>query len=290
MSGGKAPAEAPPSIDRKGAWPFVTLRRYEARGRPLVWRARQHRKGLERDLRGLGDAPPPFWQTPFYNWMTGAVFAVGALLFMIASTLSLAPAQFGHPSAFTIAVIFFAGSIPFTIAGYLQHFQAANAGPFRMPGGDTDRRRVAVIGWQPDSPGWISTLSQFIGTIAFNFNTFDAIHPPSGHLMQDVVIWLPGLIGSILFLVSGYLAYIETSHAYASIQPRDLAWWIVTINLLGCIAFMVSGILAYVPRTPFPEWIGTLGNANLWLGALCFFVGAVLLMRESRLKLVQPPR
>ncbi|GAB5373690.1 MAG: hypothetical protein AcusKO_01520 [Acuticoccus sp.] len=225
----------------------------------------------------------PFWHTAAYNWVTGALFAVGALLFMLGATFVLGEPYFAVPSGWTISITFFAGSIPFTMAGYLQHFQAANAGPFRMAGETVSRRRIALIGWQPDSPGWISTFTQFVGTLAFNVNTFNAINGPSGWLLQDLAIWLPGLVGSILFLVSGYLAYIETGHAHASFAPRELAWWIVAINLLGCIAFMVSGILAYVPRTPWPDWVATLGTANLWFGALCFFVGAVLLMRESRL-------
>lgn len=274
---------ATPRMNSKGPWPFVTLRRYDHEGRRVVWRARQHRKGLERALRALEHHPVPFWQTAAYNWVTGALFAVGALLFMAGSTMTLVQPDVVGLSDWTIAVTFFAGSIPFTAAGYLQHFQSANAGPFRMASAHVEPRGIAWIGWQPESPGWISTLSQFVGTVAFNFNTFDAINGPGGWYMQDLVIWLPGLIGSILFLVSGYLAYIETGHAYVSFEPKELAWWIVAVNLLGCIAFMTAGILAYVPRTPEPGWIATVGVVHLWVGAFCFFVGALLLMRESRL-------
>ena len=98
--------------------------------------------------------------------------------------------------------------------------------------------RPALFGWDIKSPGWLSSSTQFIGTIAFNFNTFDALPNPEGWLMQNAVIWVPGMIGSTLFLVSAYLAYIETTHAH-TVRPRhELAWWIVTINLVGCIAFI----------------------------------------------------
>ncbi|MEW5425250.1 hypothetical protein [Amorphus sp. 3PC139-8] len=268
-----------------GPWPFVTLRHFRRHGRRYVWRARQHRKGLEHEARGLDPARAPVWQTQTYNWITGGVFAVGAFLFMAGCALTLMQELTGSPQSVLINIVFFCGSIPFTTAGYLQHFQAANAEPF-TPGAPADgasKRRIFLIGWQPKSPGWLSTITQFFGTVAFNFNTFDAIHTPSGWVMQDLVIWVPGMIGSVLFLVSGYLAYIEAGHAYLSWRPKELAWWIVFINLVGCIAFMTASILAYTPAGPEPGWIPAVSNGHLWFGALCFFVGALLLMRESRL-------
>ena len=272
-----------PRIEERGPWPFVTLRRYEHEGRRVEWRAREHRKGLVRAARAVEHLPVPFWQSAAYNRATGAIFAVGAFFFMLGSVFTLAQPYVAGLTTEAINVTFFVGSVPFTVAAYLQHFQSANAGPFTAPGSAHERGPIALIGWRPDSAGWISTLAQFVGTVAFNFNTFDAIDGPTSWTMQDLVVWLPDLVGSILFLVSGYLAYIETGHAYLSFEPRQLAWWIVAVNLVGCIAFMVAAILAFVPRSPLPEWMTVFGIAQLWFGALCFFVGAILLMRESRL-------
>lgn len=267
---------------RAGPWPFVTFRSYRHRGRPIVWRARQHRKGLNRAARGLDTTGVPFWQTQAYNWYTGLLFAVGASLFLLGSVLTFGHGQFGVPPDGPINIVFFAGSIPFTIAGFLQNFQAANAADFAVdPGIQGARQSVSLIGWRPGSLGWLSSVTQFVGTVAFNFNTFDAIDAPSRWYVQDLTIWMPGLVGSILFLVSGYLAFIETSHGYWSWKPNDLAWWIVFVNLLGCIAFMTAGILAYVPDGAEPAWIAAVANFHLGLGALGFLIGAVLMMRES---------
>ncbi|MCC0067551.1 MAG: hypothetical protein H6896_11245 [Rhodovulum sp.] len=52
----------------------------------------------------------------------------------------------------------------------------------------------------------------------------------------------------MLFLVSGWLAFIETCHAHWAWRPHSLSWDITAINLLGCIAFMVSAVFGYVPR------------------------------------------
>lgn len=64
------------------------------------------------------------------SWWIAVVFAIGSLLFIFGSALSLAPslARAWSVEARAINATFFAGSIPFTTAAYLQLFQAANAG------------------------------------------------------------------------------------------------------------------------------------------------------------------
>ncbi|MEO4044827.1 hypothetical protein AAFN47_24765 [Hoeflea sp. CAU 1731] len=276
----------PSSVDMhsEGPWPFITLRKYYHHGRLILWRARQHRKGLVPAERGLEVDRIPFWQTRRYNWITGLFFSIGSLLFMLGAMFSLMPRDWvATPSAFAIGVTFFLGSIPFTTAGYLQHFQAANASEFRTNfAQDKPNQRVSFVGWHPASPGWLSTFTQFIGTIAFNINTFNAIRPATGWYSQDLTIWLPGMIGSVLFLVSGYLAFIETCHGYWAWRPWQLDWRIVFVDLLGCVFFMVAGVLAYVPKNTEPAWMPAMANTQLWLGGLGFLVGAQLLMRESR--------
>ncbi|QIB35557.1 hypothetical protein [Ancylobacter pratisalsi] len=265
-----------------GPWPFITFHSYSLAGRHIVWRDRQHRKGLDRESRALETVPIAFWQTQIYNWYVGLIFAAGSFLFMLGSALSLIPGGAGVP-LHVINSIFFAGSVPFTTAAYMQHLQAANASAFALdPASHMPRNRPALLGWHPHSPGWLSTFTQFVGTLAFNINTYDTIHAPSRWYMQDIAIWLPDMVGSILFLVSAYLAFIEAGHGYWSWNPRRLDWQIVFINLLGCIAFMTAAVLAYVPRGPEAAWIMNVSTAHLFVGALCFFVGAVLSMRESR--------
>ncbi|MEX0430887.1 hypothetical protein [Spiribacter insolitus] len=260
----------------RGVAGFVTFRRFQRHGREVIWRARQHRKGLQRHHR---DVAAPFWQRPGYNAGTASFFAVGSLLFMLGAGLSLVP----NPLTPTqIAIVFFAGSIPFTIGGFLQNFQAANTTDFSPSGDVQPGRRLHLVGWRPGSLGWLSTVTQFIGTVAFNFNTFDAIHPIAGWYDQDITIWVPGMIGSVLFLVSGYLAFMEASHGFWSWRPASLDWWIVSVNLLGCIFFMTAAITAFIPDGRAPAWIGIIANVHLWLGGACFFIAALLTIIESR--------
>ncbi|CAM3707124.1 hypothetical protein [Kerstersia gyiorum] len=265
-----------------GAGPFVTLRRFVQHGRLIVWNSRQNRKGLMRAARNQEHAALPAWQTAGYNRIVGALFAIGSLLFMLGASLSLLPGSLGLSSP-QVGLVYFLGSIPFTMAAYMQHFQSANAPAFsvqQQPAAPP--ARIRLIGWQPRSAGWISTLAQFIGTVAFNVNTYDGIGTPANWYLQDTLVWAPDMIGSVLFLISGYLAMLETSHAYWSWRPRELAWQIAFINLWGCIFFMTAAVLAYVPQRQEAAWIGVLANAHLWLGAFCFMVGGLLLMKESR--------
>jgi hypothetical protein len=214
-----------------------------------------------------------FWQSPGYDAGTAGFFAVGSLLFMLGAALSLV----ANPLTGTqIAIVFFLGSIPFTIGGFLQNFQAANATDPSPAGEHRPARRVRLVGWRPRSLTWLSSVTQFAGTVAFNVNTFDAIYPGIGWYDRDVTIWVPGMIGSVLFLISGYTAFVATSHGAWSWRPASRDWWSVAVNLLGCIFFMTAAVTAFVPPERAPAWIAAVANVHLWLGGACFLIAASL--------------
>lgn len=210
------------------------------------------------------------------------MFALGSLLFILGSCMGLVPtlASTWPRTASRIHLIFFAGSIPFTLAAYLQLFQAANAsqelhGRTRLP--------FILIGWFPQDIGWLSCALQFPGTLLFNINTFNAMLPGLDWLHQDLKIWAPDALGSLLFLLSGYLAFIETCHAHWAWKPASLSWWVTFINLLGCIGFLISALFAFVPPwTPRLD-IAALSSTFTLLGAVGFLIGSLLMLPESAL-------
>lgn len=216
------------------------------------------------------------------NWWIGIVFALGALLFMAGSVLSLAPVvvQEFSLTANTVNAIFFAGSIPFTTAAYLQLFQAANAREF-MPLGASAPRRTVLFGWHPHKIGWLSCALQLLGTLLFNVNTLDAMIPGLNWLQQDLEIWVPNFAGSVLFLASGYLAFAETCHAHFAWKPASISWWVTFANLLGCVAFMISAVFAFVPPEPFGFDALTISVIFTLVGALGFLIGALLMLPET---------
>ena len=88
-------------------------------------------------------------------------------------------------------------------------------------------------------------------------------------------------LGSILFLVSSWLAYGEVASALTSPRLKSLTWWVVLSNLLGSIAFGISAITSFIRPS-----LGEMINANVTnlftaLGGVCFFIGALLQLMET---------
>lgn len=275
-------------MEASGPWPFTTRRTYRMPDASrFVWRSRHHRKRLQHHrpqaLRlGIGWLIDTLWRPSKLNWWISVLFALGASLFSLGCLLTLQPAlatKFSVEDS-SINTIFFAGSIPFTTAAYLQLYQAANS--------DNDvrtaiaaRKRRILLGWFPDRIGWLSCFLQFIGTILFNINTFDAMMPGLTWIQQDLRIWIPNVAGSVLFLASGYLAFAETCHAHFALRPDELSWWVTFVNLLGCVAFMISAVFAFVPSKPFTFDALTISVSFTLLGAVAFLAGSLLMMPES---------
>jgi hypothetical protein len=201
---------------------------------------------------------------------------------MLGSLLFLAPelARDWSLDANAINAIFFAGSIPFTTAAYLQLFQAANAGEF-SPEGTVSARSTVLFGWQPQNIGWLSCVLQFAGTLLFNLNTFDAMHPGLNWLQEDMAVWVPNFLGSVLFLASGHLAFAEAGHSFLSWHPGGISWWVTFVNLLGCLAFMISAVFAFVPPTPFSFEAGMVSVFFTAIGAAGFLIGSLLMLPET---------
>ena len=90
-----------------------------------------------------------------------------------------------------------------------------------------------------------------------------------------------GHLGSICFLVSGIVAYVAVAGGGIFGARRSRAWWIAAVNLLGCIAFGISAVASYViPSTGSAVDLAR-ANVTTAVGALCFLIGAILLLPAS---------
>lgn len=208
------------------------------------------------------------WAPGKLTWWIATLFMVGSSLFAWGSILFLQ----GYQNQFLNGVVFFIGSIFFTSAAYCQYYQSINtgAGPRKW------------FSWKVAGIGTWAALTQFVGTVLFNFNTFDAFLN-LGWLGQDLLIWAPDILGSILFQVSGTLAMFEISRRWWCMKKLTLGWWIGIINFLGCVTFLISACLAFVTPHPLHDLAGWATVFTL-LGAICFFVGSYLMLPELSLK------
>ncbi|MET0973578.1 MAG: hypothetical protein ABWY95_09175 [Thermoleophilaceae bacterium] len=185
-------------------------------------------------------------------------FAVGSACFFIGPF----PGFVELVGAGADGVVFFAGSVFFTLAAGLE-----------LREGTVRRGRR----WGRDVSWWSAAI-QFVGTLLFNLNTFDAMQDSLSTKQEDRLIFAPDLLGSACFLASGVLAYRIASGPSLWPAQRDRGWTMAAVNLTGCVLFGVSAIASYV--VPSSGSILDLAAAN-WctaLGALCFFIGALLLL------------
>ncbi|HEU0287465.1 MAG TPA: hypothetical protein VFR22_10510, partial [Nocardioidaceae bacterium] len=63
--------------------------------------------------------------------------------------------------------------------------------------------------------------------------------------------------------------------------PRTVEGSIVGINLLGCIFFGISALTGFVLPKTGVEVNEALTNATTSIGAVCFLIGALLLLPEG---------
>ena len=182
------------------------------------------------------------------RWMA-ALFALGSTCFLFASVA----AQWASSPGPAIGVTFFAGSLMFTAAAYLQYLQAADR---------IDR---------------VATTVQLAGTVLFNVSTFAAMQRGLTTHQENARVWAPDAAGSICFLVASVVAYV----AVRRVRHRSKAWRIAALNLIGSVAFGVAAIASLVePASGLPV-SARIANAGTAVGALCFLAGALLLPVEA---------
>lgn len=238
-----------------------------ADGLVVRWESRRHRKHLTQ-ARAHGST---WWAPKARGWWIAVLFAVGSLLF----ALGALPGYAGAVGVRWDTVTFFVGSLFFTSAAFLTYREAVDASPATQNPSD---RRLFV--YQPRRIDWWATAVQLVGTVYFNVSTAAAIQVNLSAQAADQHVWRPDAIGSICFLVASALAWYEVCHGWVAWRPRVWAWWIALANLLGSVAFGVSAVASYV--IPASGELRNAERANLGtlVGAVFFFVGALLLLPE----------
>jgi hypothetical protein len=184
-------------------------------------------------------------------------FALGSACFLVGPF----PGFVQGVGAGADGAVFFAGSIFFTLAALLEL-----------------RESTLRLGRWAADPSWWSAAVQFVGTLLFNLSTFEAMQDGLSTGQDDRLVWAPDLFGSTAFLISGVLAFHVANRAYRRAARRDRGWTMAAVNLTGCVLFGISAVASYI--VPSSGSILDLAAAN-WttgLGALCFLIGALLLL------------
>ena len=183
------------------------------------------------------------------------LFAGGSACFVVASL----PGFVQLVGSEVVGVVYFVGSLQFTAAAAIQWLVTI--------------RRLGLEWW--------GSGIQFVGTLLFNRNTYNAMQAGLDANSYDRLVWTPDVLGSICFLIASYLAYAQACGGFVRRPRRDRVSVMATLNLAGSVAFGIAAIAAY--------WVPTSGsvldlaaaNGFTALGGLCFLVGALLLLPRS---------
>lgn len=219
-----------------------------------------------RPWRGRGSVG---WAPHDIGWRTAVLFMVGSFCFALGAVpgyASLVPTP-------VVGLTFFVGSVFFTSAGFSQLVQTIR-----------DQRDTGVgrSPWLVRSLDWWSCVIQSIGTLWFNVNTFNAMKTGFDAHEQNLHIWAPDVIGSICFLAASELAIMSACKGRLVCWCRDDGpWWIAMINMAGSIAFMASAFAAFVVPATTDLLDAALANSGTFVGAVCFFWGARLLVTDQ---------
>jgi hypothetical protein len=152
-------------------------------------------------------------------------------------------------------VTFFVGSLFFTAAACLQYLTA-------------------------DDESRLAPFVQVVGTVLFNLSTFDAMREHLSASQANRLVWTPDALGSICFLAASGLSWVAVGQAWWSWRPHSRSWLIAALNLGGSLAFGVSAVAAHlVPVSDQPRNVALM-NLGTFVGAICFLIGAALLLPQ----------
>jgi hypothetical protein len=256
-------------VRRVGA--FITAETFRRGDGSMVhWNSRANRKRARGPVAGS-----TWWAPRAIGWWIGVLFMLGSTCF----ALGPLPAYLEWVGFTSVTATFFVGSLFFTSAALLQYVEVAKA-PRAIGDAAPETSGRLLLEIEPSRVDWWASAVQLAGTLFFNVTTFTAFLTDLTAKQQRRIVWTPDALGSVCFLVASWLAYAEVGHRVISWQPRHLSWWIAALNMVGSIAFGVSAIASFV-RPASGEPISLfLTNLGTFVGALCFFAGAALLLPE----------
>ena len=188
---------------------------------------------------------PGWWAPNRAQWWTAILFALGSACFAVGP----APGFVQAVGAVADAAVFFAGSIAFTCAAALQLRTTPR----------TDRR-----------DRWADAV-QLAGTLFFNLSTWRALDAALDNAATNRLIWRPDIAGSVCFLVASYMACL-------GVRRRTRSFRIAALNMIGSVFFGIAAVASYVVPSTGDVLDLAAANFTTGLGAICFLVGALLLL------------
>ena len=213
-----------------------------------------------------------WWAPRALAWWIGVLFMIGSTCF----ALGALPGYLDAVGVDADNLTFFVGSLFFTSAALLQYVEVVRTPEtFGLPA--SGARRTAL--WQPHRIDWWA-IDRAAGrhVVLQPQHRFRVLRRARHRAVQPVDL-APDALGSICFLVASGLAWAEVAHGLFR-RAVDCRAGSRFLNLMGSVAFGVSAVAAQLtPDSGEPRNV-ELVNLGTFVGALCFLVGAALLLPE----------
>jgi hypothetical protein len=213
--------------------------------------------------------------------LNGAIawlFMIGSACFVLGSV----PAFVNAVGGTVDSVTYFVGSLFFTSASLLALLQAQTPAMTQVTEHSQGiAQQVRRWAWLPHDRAWLAAVTQFPGTLFFNVSTAAALIRNATVQAQDRHVWRPDFLGSTLFLISsafGILAVGGSGPARMRSYPWSIAW----LNMIGSVLFMASAVASYILPSTGQVMAVRVSVAGTLLGAVCFLVGAALMLPAWR--------
>ncbi len=205
--------------------------------------------------------------------LIAASFMIGSTCFALGSF----PLYFEHLAPRVVASTFFVGSIFFTAAAL---GQVTDAITVREAHRGARPHTWRVWAWGIEPLDFWAALVQFVGTLFFNLSTGFALNASLDVTEINRYVWRPDVFGSIAFLLASYLAEVAVTRRPWRWHTGGRPGWIAKLNLAGSVAFGLSAVGALTLPTTGEMANIRIVNLGTFVGAVCFFAGAALLVPE----------
>ena len=202
------------------------------------------------------------------NLVAACAFVLGGAFF----ALGAASAQLGA-DGMTVDVTYLVGGFFFSLGGYVSILLTTDG--TRDPG----RSDAPSTRWWDPPPrlrARRSAVVLFVGTQFFAVSLVAAFAEGLTPRQSNGWIWLPDIVGCVLFLASGHVAMLVVGDGHVRWLPRVLGWWVVAVNQLGSVLFFLAGLAAFTRPATDQAVNAGLVNWGTFAGATCFAVGGIV--------------
>lgn len=224
-----------------------------------------------------------FWYPSWETWQMRRTLAYwisimyleGSVLFTIGAAFSMCDLskRSTEDELALVATPYLVGGIAFSIGAYSGVLTVVN-----VPNKDSQKmdwfiysrahwnELLKYLSWEP----LVGYVSYVIGAFFFNINTAMGYVEDLTPQQEKLYVWLPGILGSMLFTFGGYL---ECHHNNAwRFKYNDIVHWLSWCNFLGGILFLLAATCGIAAVEDSKWWV----DFPYLLGSIFFMFGALL--------------